>query len=77
MLIINIALDISLIDEVSDEIEELEKKLNVYASQVLTDKERPRSTAQTLSPATMKGKSPIMHATYTMSLSKHTVISLT
>ncbi|KAL9986612.1 hypothetical protein ACROYT_G000783 [Oculina patagonica] len=47
-------LDIGLIDEVSDDIQELEKKLNVYASQVLTDKERPQSTAQTLSPATMK-----------------------
>jgi len=47
-------LEIGLIDEVSDDIEELEKKLNVYASQVLTEKVRPRSTAQTLSPASIK-----------------------
>jgi len=31
-------LDIGLIDEVNDEIQELEKKLNVYVSQVLSDK---------------------------------------
>lgn len=47
-------LDISLIDKVSNEVEELEKKLAIYASQVLTDKERPRSKAETMSPATMK-----------------------
>lgn len=47
-------LDIALIDEVSNEIEELEKKLTVYASQVLTDKERPQSKAETMSPAMMK-----------------------
>lgn len=47
-------LDIGLIDEVSNEIEELEKKLTVYASQVLTDKERPQSKAETMSPAMMK-----------------------
>lgn len=54
---INIALDIGLIDEVNDEIQALEKKLDVYKSQVLSDKERPPSTAQTLSPATLKGES--------------------
>ena len=54
---INIALDIGLIDEVNDEIQELEKKLNVYVNLVLSDKERPQSTAQTLSPSTMKGES--------------------
>lgn len=47
-------LDIGLIDEVSNEIEELEKKLTVYASQVLTDKERPQSKAEKMSPAMMK-----------------------
>lgn len=60
-ILINIALDIGLIDEVSDEIQELEKKLNVYVSQVLSDKERPQSTAQTLSPATIKGESFPLH----------------
>ncbi|PFX26536.1 Protein FAM227B [Stylophora pistillata] len=40
--------------KVSNEVEELEKKLAIYASQVLTDKERPRSKAETMSPATMK-----------------------
>ena len=45
-----------MVDEVSNEIEELEKKLTVYASQVLTDKERPQSKAETMSPAMMKGK---------------------
>jgi len=58
---INVALDIGLIDEVNDEIQELEKKLNVHVSQVLSDKERPRSTAETLSPATMKGESLTLH----------------
>lgn len=43
-----------MIDKVSNEVEELEKKLAIYASQVLTDKERPRSKAETMSPATMK-----------------------
>lgn len=52
---INIALDIGLIDEVNDEVQELEKKLNVYVNLVFSDKERPQSTAQTLSPSTMKG----------------------
>lgn len=47
-------LDIGLIDEVSNEVEELEKKLTVYASQVLTDKERPKSKAEAKSPATRK-----------------------
>lgn len=53
---IYIALDIGLIDEVNDEIQALEKKLDVYMSQVLSDKERPPSTARTLSPATLKGE---------------------
>ena len=57
---INIALDIGLIDEVNDEIQALEKKLDVYKSQVLSDKERPPSTAQTLSPATLKGESVLL-----------------
>ena len=52
---INKALDIGLIDEVNDEVQELEKKLNVYVNLVFSDKERPQSTAQTLSPSTMKG----------------------
>lgn len=47
-------LDIGLIDEVNDEVQELEKKLNVYVNLVFSDKERPQSTAQTLSPSTMK-----------------------
>ncbi|KAJ7326104.1 hypothetical protein OS493_027954 [Desmophyllum pertusum] len=51
-------LDIGLIDEVSDELQDLEHKFDVYASQVLTDKERPQSTARLLSPsATVKAKS--------------------
>lgn len=54
-LYINIALDIGLIDEVNDEVQELEKKLNVYVNLVFSDKERPQCTAQTLSPSTMKG----------------------
>ena len=60
-----IALDIGLIDEVNDEIQELEKKLNVYVNQVLSDKERPQSTAQTLSPSTMKGESFSLHNNWT------------
>ncbi|CAH3045987.1 unnamed protein product [Porites evermanni] len=47
-------LGIGLIDEVNDDIQELEKKLQVYSSQVLTDKERPQTTVQTLSPANIK-----------------------
>ena len=45
-----------MIDEVNDDIQELEKKLQVYSSQVLTDKERPQTTVQTLSPANIKGE---------------------
>lgn len=51
-------LGIGLIDEVNDDIQELEKKLHVYSSQVLTDKEQSQTTAQTLSPANIKALSP-------------------
>lgn len=51
-------LEIGLIDEVNLKIQELEKKLDVYSSQVLTVKEKSQGTAvQTLSPATLKALS--------------------
>ena len=55
-----LALGIGLIDEVNNDIQELEKKLQVYSSQVLTDKERPQTTVQTLSPANIKGELFVM-----------------
>jgi len=55
---LSLALGIGLIDEVNDDIQELEKKLQVYSSQVLTDKERPQTTVRTLSPANIKGELP-------------------
>lgn len=48
-------LEIDLINEVSHDIQELEKKLDVYSSQVLSVKEKPQNIATlNLSPATIK-----------------------
>lgn len=45
-----------MINEVSHDIQELEKKLDVYSSQVLSVKEKPQNIATlNLSPATIKG----------------------
>jgi len=48
-------LEIDLMDEVSHNIQELEKKVDVYSSQVLSVKEKPQNIATlNLSPATLK-----------------------